>query len=152
MKKKHVTIRAAGMNDLEAILDIENRAFRKDRFSKRQYIYLLTRANSSVYLLAAGEKAAGTAVMLWRRNSKIGRLYNIAIDPDLQGQGLGAILLDTCEENARKKNCAAVSLEVRSDNRGAIRFYRDRGYEVTATLRRYYSDGGNGVRMIKSLV
>lgn len=151
MKNRNIIVRPATIDDLEAILAIENRAFRKDRFSKRQYTYLLTKANSTVYLLVSGKKTAGTAVMLWRRNSKIGRLYNIAIDPDFQGQSLGAILLEACEAECRKKNYAEISLEVRSDNKGAIRFYRNRGYDITMTLKRYYSDATDGIRMVKKL-
>jgi ribosomal-protein-alanine N-acetyltransferase len=151
MKKKIVTIRAATIDDLEAILDIEQRAFRKDRFSKRQYIYLLTKANSTVYLLVTGKKVIATAVMLWRRKSRIGRLYNIAVHPDFQGQGMGAILMEACEKECRKRGCTVVTLEVRSDNKGAVRFYRDRGYESARTLHRYYPDGGNGIRMVKKL-
>jgi ribosomal-protein-alanine N-acetyltransferase len=151
MKKQDIIVRPATIDDLEAILSIENRAFRKDRFSRRQYIYLLTKANSTVCLLLSGKKAAGTAVMLWRRNSKKGRLYNIAVDPGFQGSGLGAVLLDACEKECRKRSCTMVTLEVRSDNKGAIRFYQNRGYDITMTLKRYYSDGTDGIRMVKKL-
>jgi ribosomal-protein-alanine acetyltransferase len=151
MKKLDVIIRSATLDDLEAILDIEQRAFRKDRFSRRQYIYLIKKASSTVYLLESGKRVAGTAIMLWRRNSRIGRLYNIAVHPDYQGQGMGALLMEACEEECRRRGCTAVSLEARSDNRKAIRFYDDRGYKVTMTLRRYYPDGGDGIRMVKKL-
>lgn len=151
MKKRNTIIRPATVDDLEAILDIEQRAFRKDRFGKRQYVYLLTKANSTVLLLKTGKSVIGNAVMIWRRNSKTGRLYNIAVDPGFQGRGMGAILLEACEEECRKRNCSTISLEVRSDNKGAVRFYRNRGYETKQMLRRYYLDGGNGIRMVKKL-
>jgi ribosomal-protein-alanine N-acetyltransferase len=148
---RDIIVRPATIDDLEAILVIEQRAFRKDRFSRPQYIYLLTKANSTVFLLVTGKKVTGTAVMLWRRNSKTGRLYNIAVDPDFQGSGMGEILLEACEGECLKRSCTRISLEVRSDNRGAIKFYRNRRYDITMTLRRYYSDGTDGIRMVKKL-
>ena len=151
MKKQDIIVRPATIDDLEAILAIEKRAFQKDRFGKRQYIYLLRKAKSTVYLVITRKKVAGTAVMLWRRNSKTGRLYNIAVHPDFQGQGMGAVLMEACEKQCRKRSCTVVTLEVRSDNKDAIRFYQNRGYDITMTLKRYYSDGTDGLRMVKKL-
>jgi ribosomal-protein-alanine N-acetyltransferase len=44
-----------------------------------------------------------------------------------------------------------VRLEVRSVNTGAQQLYRNLGYIVTQRLPRYYSNGGDGLLMIKSL-
>ena len=151
MKGKDITIRPGSLNDLEALIDLEKKAFNADRFDRRQYVYLITKAKASVIVLEMNGSVKGAAVMLWRKNSKKGRLYNIAVYPSLQRTGMGAVLLDACEREALKKNRKIVTLEVRSDNLSAIRFYRERGYRVAASLPEYYSDGGDGLRMSKTL-
>ena len=45
-----------------------------------------------------------------------------------------------------------VRLEVRSINDGAQALYRNLGYAVTQRLPRYYSNGGDGLLMIKALL
>jgi ribosomal protein S18 acetylase RimI-like enzyme len=44
-----------------------------------------------------------------------------------------------------------VRLEVRSVNVGAQQLYLNLGYTVTQRLPRYYSNGGDGLLMVKSL-
>jgi ribosomal protein S18 acetylase RimI-like enzyme len=151
MKGTDITIRPGSLDDVEALVNLENRAFSTDRFNRRQYIYLLGKAKASVTIVETERGVAGAAVMLWRDNSKNGRLYNLAVDPGFQGLGLGTVLLDACEKEALRRNRAIVTLEVRPGNTRAIGFYQARGYEVVANLPEYYSDGGDGLRMRKIL-
>lgn len=151
MRKENIAIRSATIDDLQALLDIEQKAFRAERFDRRQYVYLLTKANSSVYVLEIGRRVVGVAVMLWRKNSRKGRLYNMAIDPDFQGHGLAVELLAVCERRARVNRCLAISLEVRADNARAIALYGHHGYKVVCPLPDYYADGKPGLRMMKTL-
>ncbi len=56
------------------------------------------------------------------------------------------------EDGFRRRNVRIIRLEVRSVNTGAQELYRKLGYTVTQRLPRYYSNGGDGLLMIKSLV
>jgi len=60
-------------------------------------------------------------------------------------------LMEKVEDGFRRRNVRMVRLEVRSVNTGAQQLYRDLGYIVTQRLPRYYSNGGDGLLMIKSL-
>ena len=89
--------------------------------------------------------------MVWRKNSRIGRLYSIVISSTIQGRGLGALLLAKCEAEAKRRGCTRVSLEVRADNRPAIALYLKHGYEIIDSLPGYYHDGSNGLKMVKQI-
>ncbi|HPI33750.1 MAG TPA: peptidase C39 family protein, partial [candidate division Zixibacteria bacterium] len=91
------------------------------------------------------------AYMLWRKGAPVGRLYNIAVDPDMRGRGLGQRLLDACRQEAEWRNCTTLSLEVRVDNAGAIALYRRNHFEAVGRLPKYYEDGADGVRMTRPL-
>jgi len=151
MKNARLVIRKASLRDLPALLELETRGFTQDNFSTGQFKYLLTRGRATILLLEYNNRRAGAAIMLWRKNVAVGRLYNIVIDPNYQGHGLGGKLLAACENEAIAHNCRVLSLEVRADNTGGIAFYKKHGYSVSEKLPDYYADGSGGLRMVKSL-
>ena len=69
-------------------------------------------------------------------------LLNIAVDPPLQGQGLGGHLLDWLLAEADRADLRLVSLEVRAANERALRLYESRGFARIALRRGYYTDNG----------
>lgn len=144
-------IRLATEHDLEALVYLEETAFRSDRFSEDSIDYLLTRSRATTLVLEEAGKVAGSACVLWRRRYQAARLYNIAIDPKFQGRGFGALLMDECELEAARRGCSSMTLEVRKDNVGAIKFYERRGYVFKRILPEYYEDGSAGLKMAKSL-
>ena len=146
-----IRIRKATLRDLDTLHQLEVTHFGDDQFSRSQLRHLITRANATTYVIENGDAIAGSAIMVWRKNSRIGRLYSILITRQAQGHGLGAILLSSCESDAMKRGCTHLSLEVRADNRSAIGLYLKNGYEITDSLPGYYADGSNGLKMVKRL-
>ena len=59
--------------------------------------------------------------------------------------------MEKVENGFRRRDVRMVRLEVRSINTGAQALYRNLGYLVTQRLPRYYSNGGDGLLMVKSL-
>lgn len=57
-------------------------------------------------------------------------LQAIAVDNELRGEGLGAILMDSLEEQARASGATRLALDVSAKNEGARRFYDSRGFAV----------------------
>jgi ribosomal-protein-alanine N-acetyltransferase len=146
-------IREATPQDLDALLELELAGFDRDTFRLSQLRYLLTRANATTFILEEMGEIQGAAIMLWRRNSSVGRLYSsIVVYPPSQGRGLGSRLLKACEDAAIRRGCATLSLEVRADNQRAIVFYQRHGYRITKSLPGYYADGLSGLRMVKDLM
>ncbi len=144
-------LRTGTAKDLDHLVRLEAGGFADDQFSRDQLRYLLVKANSTVLILEHEGAVAGAAIMLWRNGSDIGRLYSIVIDPGFHGRGLGRKLLEACEESALEHGCRSVSLEVRADNKPAIGLYKANGYQITDSLIGYYSDGSNGIRMVREL-
>lgn len=151
MSHGKIRIRRARLSDLDDLVGLEAKGFSSDQFGVNQFKYLVTKARATVLVGEAAGRIAGAAVMLWRLDSPSGRLYNIVIDPLFQGRGIGSRLLEACEKEAAKRRCETVRLEVRTDNRRAIDFYRHHGYVIEKTLRGYYSDGASALRMKKRL-
>ncbi len=144
-----LTLRAARPSDLGDFVRLEQLGFASDRFSREQFRYLLSEAHASAFVVSQGGAAVGTAIVLWRKNATVGRLYSIVLDPAYQGKGLAQRLLAACERAAREEGCTRLSLEVRADNARAIRFYEREGFRALETLPAYYEDGTDGLKMWK---
>jgi ribosomal-protein-alanine N-acetyltransferase len=67
-------------------------------------------------------------------------LENIAVLPDLRRRGVGAALLGTLLEEARRGQAERILLEVRASNQPAIRLYTEAGFQLLARRRGYYQN------------
>ena len=81
-----------------------------------------------------------------------GHVTTLGVAPEHRRRGIANRMLVKAEDGFRRRNVRIVRLEVRSVNHGAQDLYRKLGYAVTQRLPRYYSNGGDGLLMIKSLV
>ena len=59
----------------------------------------------------------------------------LAVHPDMHGQGIGAFILEQIEHLARVRGCTHLVLEVAENNDHALKFYRTRNfYKLDAAL------------------
>jgi aminoglycoside 3-N-acetyltransferase I len=56
-------------------------------------------------------------------------IYDIAIHPDFQKQGLGKKLIETIKEEARARGVGTIFVEAEREDEGAVAFYRAIGGE-----------------------
>jgi ribosomal protein S18 acetylase RimI-like enzyme/predicted double-glycine peptidase len=146
-----IRLRPATRDDLDAVVDIEKRAFDHDIISRRSLLRFFT-ASSAVSVVAEYRGAvAGYAVVLFRPHSAAARLYSIAVDPDVRGRGIGPALIAAAEEAALERDCVWVRLEVHENNAHAIARYRKAGFRQHGERLGYYQDGGMALLLEKRL-
>lgn len=151
-----LSIRQAEKKDLGPLLALERLCFASDLLSLRSFSRALS-SSSSCLLVAAGQTSnqnhiLGYLLLFFRKNSHKARLYSLALHPDARGKGAGKALLRRAEQEALKRGCRTIYLEVREDNATAIALYERAKYTVICKLARYYEDGGNGWRMSKDFL
>ncbi|SFC22207.1 Ribosomal protein S18 acetylase RimI [Marinospirillum celere] len=140
------------LDDLEALLALEGKCFNQDRFSRRQFRWLLQRGHAHFQLLIDLDgQLAGYLLLLFHRGTSLARIYSLAIDPQRQGQGLGKRLLEAAERLALEQGCSALRLEVRPDNAAALRLYTAAGYRKFGEYADYYEDHAAALRFQKRL-
>lgn len=145
-------IRPATPADAGAVTDIEDRAFTGDRFNRRQIRYLLASPTCDACIAVEPDVAvAGYIMTLYRSTWQHGRVYSLAVAPECRGRGIGARLMAAAGAAARRRGCRALRLEVRADNRTAIKLYNSVGYQVIGGKPDYYSDGTAAICMQLSL-
>jgi len=134
-------LRAMRWWDIDAVLAIEQALF-PDAWSvgtfwaelagvpeTRHYVVALERDEVVGYagLFATGHQAD---------------VQTLAVSADHQGKRLGATLLSALLEEASRRQCAEVLLEVRVDNEAALHLYEKAGFERISVRRGYYQPGG----------
>jgi len=91
--------------------------------------------------------------LLFRREQEddpdlhVGHVMNLAIDPPYRRHGLGTELLRAGLEYLKNMGARQVELEVRTENREAIRLYRRFGFSVERLISHYYSNGDDAYLM-----
>lgn len=79
-------------------------------------------------------------------------ITNVAVHPDFRRFGIGRKLLDTAENEALKRNCESIMLEVRESNEAAISLYSGNGYTRIGIRKNFYEKPTeNAVLMTKKL-
>lgn len=144
-------IRRATPADLPALLALERSAFTTDHLSPRQYRQHLDSPTALVLAAVDRGRLLGKAVVFFRDNSDVARLYSIAVAEGARGRGIGEALLAWAERDARRRGATRMRLEVRQDNASAMRLYERRGYVRFAARPGYYEDGGDAWRYEKAL-
>jgi ribosomal protein S18 acetylase RimI-like enzyme len=94
---------------------------------------------------------AGYALVVFRRGSRVARLYSIAVDPAARRLGLGRQLLRSAEQAAVAVGAEEMRLEVRADNGAAIAAYEGAGYQPIGRYSDYYEDRADALRLAKRL-
>ncbi|WP_407658491.1 GNAT family N-acetyltransferase [Methylobacterium planeticum] len=151
-----VTVREARSGDLDALLALEHAAFASDRAERRAIRHAIASPSMTLLVALVDEASAepvlvGAATIERRRGSRNARLSSIAVSPARAGLGLGGLLLDAAEADARRHGCTRLRLEVRADNGAGIRLYERRGYVRFTVRPDYYEDGMEAWRYEKAL-
>lgn len=146
-----ITIRHAGRGDLDAIDRLESGAFQADRFARRNLRRLLASRSARVLIAELGTGPAGYALLLFRKGSRVARLYSIAVAERVRGCGVGSRLLAACEGEAAGHGASILRLEVRASNQTAIGTYARAGFQQSGRHPAYYPDAEDAVIMEKTI-
>lgn len=107
----------------------------RDRLSKGEcYVAVIpeTRPNGLAHDRIVGtilfqEPAWGTGPE-WFERRDVANFSQFAVDPDMQGKGIGILLMDICEQRARETGAAELALSAAGPDTDLLRFYEKRGY------------------------
>lgn len=144
-------IRDAGPADIDVLAALETAAFAADRLSRRSFRRLIGAESAACRIAQIGNELAGYSLLLFRRGTRVARLYSIAVDSRHRGRGLAEALMRDAERTAERRGSVALRLEVREDNAAAIGLYRRLGYRPIGTYANYYADESAALRFEKTL-
>lgn len=145
-------IRPLTISHLDECWRLDQRCFVDgEAYSRETFEYLLT-ANEAVSYRAttAGGAMVGFVIGLIEPDHT-GHITTVGVSPDHRRRHLAKRLMAEVELGFKRRNVRIVRLEVRSLNIAAQKLYESLGYAITQRLPKYYSNGGDGLLMLKSL-
>jgi len=137
----------ASLLDLNALRKLSQACFGSDAWSLFDQISVLTFAN--VIRLKAVQDNNMLGFIAGDMNHRNGQAWIsiLAVDPAYQRRGVGTALLRACEEQMKSP---FLRLTVRISNQSAIALYEKEGYRSMDIWKNYYSDGEDGLVMMKN--
>ncbi|WP_276270523.1 GNAT family N-acetyltransferase [Haloarcula litorea] len=81
----------------------------------------------------------------------MGHIKDLAVRSDYRRGGVATALLERALGVLSAAGAGSVKLEVRADNSGARRLYREFGFEHRKTIPNYYDNGENALVMVRLL-
>ena len=133
-----VVERLASPADLDAVLAIEAASFNNPT-TREWYERELKRPEVCfIYVLRTTDQPVDGYCAFWRVAEQI-HINNLAIRPELRGQGLGSRLLQAVIAEATRLGASRATLEVRRSNLPAIRLYERAGFSQAGVRPNYYS-------------
>lgn len=133
--------------DVIAVHAIEELAFPDTAWSVETFWAELAGVPASRYYLVAER---GTQIVGYAGLMAVGSdadVQTVAVAPDARRQGVGRLLLDALLDEAGRRGCSRVTLEVAASGEDARRLYAGRGFQAIARRTGYYGPGADAVVM-----
>lgn len=145
------SLRRAEPSDVDLLVKLEQRVFAGDRVSPRGFRRFIASPRAALIVAVEDADLAGYALVLFRQDTAIARLYSIAVAPEFSRRGIGVALLSAAENTALAHGRCVLRLEVHEHNDRAIQRYRKAGYTQFGRRSHYYADRGHALRFEKRL-
>ena len=140
-----IIIRQAKLSDVPAISRIETDSFGTP-WSAQEIVKDVTSGGNVYFVVAAdADKVVGFAEM--RNVAGEAQIYDIAVDPEERGRGIGEALLGHLIDKAEEDRCSVVNLEVRAANTAALGLYNKLGFREVGRRRKYYDGKEDAILM-----
>lgn len=130
MRRRHV----------RQVLRIESQVYPRP-WSAALFLQEISRKSDRYYIVARiGSEVVGYGGLMV--TAAEGHVTTIAIDPEVQRRHIGMRIMLSLIEEAAKRGCKSVSLEVRKSNFAAQRMYERFGFRPVGIRRGYYVETG----------
>jgi len=138
-----IRLREMRRADMPRIMALEHELFPEDAWTPEMFAAEFAQsASRRLYLVAeAGAALIGYAGMMFTGGPQAD-VVTLAVDPRRWSQGTGTALLTALVDEAARRGCTEVLLEVRKDNPRARRLYLHQGFTEIGIRRGYYQPSG----------
>lgn len=145
------SVRFATLADINNLAQLELRCFDMDILNARNFRHLISRGHAALMVAETEAVLIAYVLVLFHRNTSMARMYSLAVDPEYRGQGIAERLIHDVENEALSRGVVSMRLEVRRDNRPALKLYQTLGYREFAVFPGYYEDHMDALRLEKAL-
>ncbi len=133
-----ITVVPMRRRHIRAVMEIDARVYPQP-WSRQLYVDSLADEPGRFHVVAtSGRTVVGHGGLMFVEPDA--HITTVAVDPDLQGAGIGSWVVAALLRHAIARGLDAMTLEVRAGNHAAQGIYRRFGFAPVGTRPRYYRD------------
>ena len=130
------TIRPATTDDVDAVVDLWNRAAGPTRHAGQGTdAARLLRRDPDALLVADNGRVVGTLIVGW--DGWRCHMYRLAVEPSLRRAGIASALVEAARARARARGATRLDAMVNAENAGAVAFWESSGFDLDTADRRW---------------
>ena len=135
---KPLHIRWMIKRDLPEVLAIEKAAFEEYPWLEDDFVRYLRQTNCIGMVVEYEDAVIG--FMVYELNKTSIHVYNFAVDPWYQRQGVGRAMIDKLKGKLSEIRRTRIVLEIREENLDGQLFFKSMGFMAIAVLQEFYAD------------
>lgn len=135
-----------GPGDLDALMEIENRAFTAP-WSRQSYEELWPLESVDIWVARRGKELVG--YMLLQHIGEEMELHTLGVRPELLRQGIARGLMEHMISEARRLGIRRIFLQVRPSNAPARSLYDAFGFKAVGVRHGYYRDDNEDALVLR---
>lgn len=144
-----IQIRKMDLSDIPYVYKEELKIFGKSLGEKTLYNEIMYNDMSRYFIaLVDGKRAGYVGSWLTLPNAEI---LNLFVSEDFRGLGIGSSLMDEVIKVCNDNEIENLTLEVRFNNKYAIKLYEELGFKQATIRKKYYGNGDDAVLMVLDL-
>jgi ribosomal-protein-alanine N-acetyltransferase len=146
-----IAFRRARLEDVGRVMEIEKEGFRHP-WSRELIERELAHPWSQLLLAEDGQGGPVVGyIVFWLVHDEV-HVLNVATALSARRRGIGRALMETAEDEGRRRGCRLSTLEVRRSNAPALELYRTMGYRQVGARPNYYAEEQeDAIVMVKAL-
>ena len=124
-RNRDIVVQRMKEEDINQVVLIEQESF-SDPWSKQSFLGDLKNPSTLSLVVKLGQEVVGYAC-LWQMENEL-QIGNIAVAKKHRRKGIGNLLMKQIVDEATKRECQLILLDVRESNRVAISLYKKFGF------------------------
>jgi len=150
----NIQIRDFNENDAEAVIEIHKLCSSEFQFKEitSEFMREISNRDDFKFIVAIlGDNVVGFAGALFYESIKRGELGPLAVHPKFRNSGVGTEFVKYLLEFLESKKIKTVTACVKSDNKDALKFFENFGFEIEEEFKNHEQSKWNIIRMVKYL-
>lgn len=142
--RENIDIRIADIKDLNEVILLDNEIFSDNKASKNR---LKKRIKSELVIVVEIDKEVVGFLFYKKKGKDSWLMGKVAVSKNYRRKGIGSKLFNYAVKKAKKEGVEKFIYRVRTNNKQAIKMYKQRGAYVTEEIKDFYRDGQSAYQM-----
>lgn len=139
------TIRKFQPDDMFSVIKLASETL-TEHYNPSLFNYFYETFSEGFWVAERFSKIIGFIVGV-KTTSETARILMLTVTEKQRGRKIGTALLNNFLKEALIQNIKQVELEVRTDNKQAIKFYQKHGFEIMEMISKFYQNGDDAYIM-----